>query len=336
MKISSSIEDEAADWLVRCNEGLPPEEETRFHRWRLADRRHASAYAELEQTWAVLRGPRRTGQTGQLTRVLDERKRKRSHGRKVRIFAGVGIAAALVLGVLSVTTGLTPFSNRPTFTVRPNQQTLPDGSVVELNSGAEILVSFSPDQRGVRLLRGEALFIVAKNAVRPFVVTAGAVEVLAVGTAFAVRQDVGHVGVLVTEGRVAVERVPAQAAQPLPSAEVNDERVYLGAGDRLVVPADLPVSAPMVIRPVTPEEMALALAWRGKRIEFTGTPMAEAVELLNRQNRIQLSIADSAVARIRLSGVFWADDPEGFVRLLENGMNVRAERSPEAIVLRRR
>jgi transmembrane sensor len=254
----------------------------------------------------------------------------------VRIFAGVGIAAALVLGVLSVTTGLTPFSNRPTFTVRPNQQTLPDGSVVELNSGAEILVSFSPDQRGVRLLRGEALFIVAKNAVRPFVVTAGAVEVLAVGTAFAVRQDVGHVGVLVTEGRVAVERVPAQAAQPLPSAEVNDERVYLGAGDRLVVPADLPVSAPMVIRPVTPEEMALALAWRGKRIEFTGTPMAEAVELLNRQNRIQLSIADSAVARIRLSGVFWADDPEGFVRLLENGMNVRAERSPEAIVLRRR
>ena len=82
--------------------------------------------------------------------------------------------------------------------------------------------------------------------------------------------------------------------------------------------------------------MTSALAWRGKRIEFTRTPMAEAVELLNRQNRIQLLVADSAVARIQLSGVFWADDPEGFVRLLENGMNVRAERSPESIVLRRR
>jgi len=71
-------------------------------------------------------------------------------------------------------------------------------------------------------------------------------------------------------------------------------------------------------------------------MEFTATPVAEAVELFNRQNRVQLAISDRAVANLQLSGIFWADDPEGFVRLLESGMSVRAEHVGDTIVLRSR
>ena len=81
--------------------------------------------------------------------------------------------------------------------VHPNIQTLPDGSTVELNSSAEIVLDFTPTMRGVRLVRGEALFMVRKDAGRPFVVTANGVTVRAVGTAFAVRHGDARIAVLV-------------------------------------------------------------------------------------------------------------------------------------------
>jgi ferric-dicitrate binding protein FerR (iron transport regulator) len=59
------------------------------------------------------------------------------------------------------------------------------------------------------------------------------------------------------------------------------------------------------------------------------------VRLLNARNRLQLAIGDASLASLRLSGVFWANDPEAFVRLLGEGMAVRAERRDGGIVLRR-
>ena len=60
---------------------------------------------------------------------------------------------------------------------------LPDGSIVSLNTDSEISVAFSPTVRKICLLRGEALFDVAKNKARPFVVWAGGTQVRAVGKA---------------------------------------------------------------------------------------------------------------------------------------------------------
>src|SRR5690349_20668988 len=48
-------------------------------------------------------------------------------------------------------------------------------------------VDFSAKSRAVRLIAGEALFQVAKDAARPFVVAAGDARVRAIGTAFNVR-----------------------------------------------------------------------------------------------------------------------------------------------------
>ncbi|MGH7956226.1 MAG: hypothetical protein ACREH8_04355 [Opitutaceae bacterium] len=75
---------------------------------------------------------------------------------------------------------------------------------------------------------------------------------------------------------------------------------------------------------MTRAEIDAALAWRGKRVEFTGTPLVEAVALFNRQNRVRLSLDDRALDELRVSGVFWVDDPEGFARLLESSFGVQA------------
>src|SRR5690606_5015875 len=68
---------------------------------------------------------------------------------------------------------------------------LEDGSIVALNTATVLEVAYSPGRRDVRLVRGQALFEVARNHDRPFIVTAGDRRVTALGTAFDVRVDGG-------------------------------------------------------------------------------------------------------------------------------------------------
>jgi ferric-dicitrate binding protein FerR (iron transport regulator) len=126
----------------------------------------------------------------------------------------------------------------------------PDGTTVELNGESQIAPNFTPAVRRVRLLRGEAHFIVTKDAARSFIVSVDGVEVRAVGAAFNVRRGSAAVEVLVTvcsvqvEGYVAgapVAASPVEAGQravvTMPSRTTTPERAPLrwldGGGDPL-------------------------------------------------------------------------------------------------------
>lgn len=68
----------------------------------------------------------------------------------------------------------------------------------------------------------------------------------------------------------------------------------------------------------TAAKIESALAWRMRRIEFSGTPLAEAVALFNRQNRIQLVLGEAELETCQIGGIFWTDDPEGFRAVARN------------------
>jgi transmembrane sensor len=226
--------------------------------------------------------------------------------------------------------------------IAAQHQTLPDGTQVELKPGAEIVADYSGPLRRVTLRRGQALFHVAKDAQRTFVVTAAGVEVRAIGTAFAVQVAEAGVEVVVTEGRVAVERptgVPAAlppsgpAPAPLPPPTIST--TLLDAGKRISVDLQpgAPVSQPVEI---TAAEIAERLAWRATRIEFSHTPLAEAVALLNRHSSVQLVVDDPKLAVVPVNGLFRADNTEALVRILEASFGASAERNGDVITLRRR
>lgn len=217
-----------------------------------------------------------------------------------------------------------------TVTLRPMQQTLPDGSSVELNAGAEIAVEFSPARRGVKLVRGEAHFAVAKDPARPFVVSVGSVEVSAIGTEFLVRHAPDEIKVLVTEGKVGVARAVAAGApadvRAAAATGVLAPDLVLAAGRQIVISIASDHAAPQRTEQIAQAAIDAALAWRGKHVEFSGTPLSEAIALFNAQNRIRLTLGDRAHGALRISGMFWLDDPEGFARLLEASISIKAVR----------
>lgn len=215
---------------------------------------------------------------------------------------------------------------RPTAIVtEPNRRVLPDGSVVVLREGADIAAEFSSTIRKVALRRGEAHFEVVKDAARPFIVSAQGVDVRAVGTAFTVGRGGAGVEVLVTHGRVAVE--PSTHAAAL-----------VEAGQRARVPSSGNATE---VRVLTAAELVQASAWRAPQIEFSQTPLTEAVHLINARlgpaghRQISAEPADERLRELRLSGFLAADNAEGFLLLLETNFGVHADRSGTgAIVLR--
>ena len=334
----AAIEDAAAAWLVRRQAGFEADDEVRFQAWISSDPRCGAALAELESAWATISYPGKSGQSDHARRKLDALRRAR--GLKSYAFGGVGLAAAAVLVLSFWSPAAVDSATEPiTVAVRPDKQFLPDGSIIERNARTDIEIDYSGSERRIWLSRGEALFTVAHDPSRKFIVVAGSVEIRAVGTEFSVRYEPEQVNVLVTAGRVAVAKQatvgPIEVERlPSPSAPTPMAPVYVEAGRRLVMPTDLPLVAVPEIKLLAAEEITAALAWRGKRIELTRTPLSKVTELFNRQNRLQLSIIDSSTGDIRITGMVWADDPEGFVRLLEFGFKVTAERSGDVIHLR--
>src|SRR5207244_2744250 len=125
---------------------------------------------------------------------------------------------------------------------RPDRQLLSDGSVVELNARAEIESNFTDSQRNVRLVRGEALFSVAKDHSRPFVVQVGPITVKAVGTAFNIRHSPKQIEILVTEGRIAIERLFSGAVANASASPVDP--ISVSQGEKITVVTDASVEQP--------------------------------------------------------------------------------------------
>lgn len=330
---AKAIRREAADWLARRAGGLTPADAAALDRWLAADPRHAATLAEMESAWAFVNAPRLAGQAGPVRQgirnIASARRRRHAWGA-----IGLAAAAALVFALLPPSLFRPAAPAAPSFALRPNLQTLPDGSTVELNAGAAIAVAYTPDTRTVQLLHGEALFAVAKQPVRPFVVQAGGVAFRAVGTQFAVKYLAQEVELLVTEGTVAVDHTTDGVGEAEPTQATAPEPLLVNAGGRLSVPFVRP--AALAVHTASATEIAAALAWRGKRVEFTDTPLAEALALFNRQNELQLELAPAASGTHAITGIFWADDPEGFARLLETSLGLRAERAGNRIRLQPR
>ena len=181
----------------------------------------------------------------------------------------------------------------------------------------------------MELVGGEALFTVVPDAARPFIVRSGTVEVRAVGTEFSVQHSDEAVTVVVTEGRVAVERA-AESAQP--SLEARPA-LFASAGERITVPVRPAPEVSPTVTSLSAGEIAQALAWRGERIEFASTPLEVAVRQMNRGRAVPIELADPSLGQRTLTGVLWVDDSEGFVRLLESGFDLTAERRGDVVRL---
>ncbi len=342
---SLGIEHAASRWLARRDgDAWSDADATALEAWLQASTAHRVTFLRLQAAWvesgrlqalgAGLRtdGPPPRGHwhaspfiSGHAPPATAARKlvaSKPSHRMRVAGFA-MAAACAVLIGWGWRTYQHVDAASHHTAMGEVRTLPLADGSRVTLASDSAIEIRLSRGERHVALTRGEAIFAVAKDPARPFVVATNGHRVIAVGTRFSVRRDDQDLRVAVTEGLVRLESGPG-AGSPSPSALLPAGSVALVHGNDVLV-RSLPLA-----------DVERMLGWRDGLLAFRDTPLTEAIAEFNRYNVRKLAVGDGEAGALRIGGSFRWDNQEGFVRLLEQGFPVRAEYAQDRIVLHSR
>ena len=329
---SSDVDQQALDWFARRQRAFTAAEEAAFHAWLQANPAHRAALARWHDDWRQLDELPADGVAQlrrQLTADLAAEQRSSapaSRGRRDWLagLAAMAPRAALATVALSAAGGgflaWNRWQHQPLYagnfrTQRGQQQdvTLPDGSVLRLDTDTRIAVALYRERREVRLLGGQAVFHVQGDRARPFEVLAGAVRVTVVGTRFSVRHTpdipgADEIRVQVEEGRV---RVTGGAGSPV---------MELGAGQRIAADADGQLG---LIGRVAEAGIA---PWRDGRITFDNTPLAQVLAEFGRYGSTGLQVRDAEVAALRVTGTFDPQQLENFRRVLPRVLPVALRR----------
>ncbi|HEY6455776.1 MAG TPA: FecR domain-containing protein [Steroidobacteraceae bacterium] len=238
---------------------------------------------------------------------------------------------------------------------------LADGSMLRIDPESRLRVRLQRHLRDVKLEQGRAVFRVAKDAARPFLVHAGSTVVRAVGTEFGVERARDGVVVTVAAGKVAVfprdeqpagyqsgsilmtaARLVGQAPPDRRSGDARDGRparpqggtagtanseVFLTAGEQVTVP---PSGTAEAVKQVDSND---ALAWADGRLVFQNSSVADVVEQFNRYNLVQLHVGDPQLATRLVNGVFDANEPDSFISVIRTIASVRVERRGQDVTL---
>jgi transmembrane sensor len=291
---------EATDWLILLQE--EPDDRDLRHRfddWRSASPVNAEAWAATQRT-AHVAAAMTPAHAAEWEPALLQRRSARRAPRWSRRGIGVAVASmalAACIAVAAVPSLLLQLrSDYTTGTAQQRMLDLPDGSRVTLAPSSAIAVAFTPGERRLRLLEGQAFFEVARDPARPFRVEAGAVEASVLGTSFDVRWDRPDVTVSVQEGIVQID-----VADP----ETRAERLEAGQSVRVAPRGKLERSE---------NPPGVTAAWRKGQLLSHDRPLREAIDQLRRYYRGTIVITDGALAERTVTGVYNLDDPEQALR----------------------
>lgn len=326
----------AARWALRREDGpLADADERRFEEWLAEDPAHVAAYEDAR--WALDAFARHASAPELMAMreaalSMDER----PHRRKWRWAGIAGALAASSIGIWMLTmqlAGPPPPADRPATTqaASPDRAiyktaigerlavTLPDGSVVTLDTDSRLELAYSSTARRVRLVRGQALFEVAPGRALPFQVQARDQLITAVGTVFNVRLERDAVKVALVEG---VVRVQADPDAPRTSSQAPTRELVMTAGEI----AEVRSAAPIVARQA---DVAQAASWRTGRLIFDDAPLSEAVAEINRYTARPIVIVDPSVGSYRVTGVFRSSDPDRFSQAMAEVLPVSVSYGPD-------
>lgn len=313
-EIDALMSEQAAGWFVRLvANDLSLRERREYLAWLKASGRHVEALLDIYRYHgygrkaslnvrlapeAMLSGnviPFAPRGSSMSHREPERRSRPVRLWRAVAALAGMGFMLAASWIVKN-----TYFDERIATELGEWESTmLSDGSVLRMGPNTKLRWSFDDAHRTVVLSRGEAVFEVARDPNRPFIVTTRFGDVRAIGTEFGVSLlDAATAIVTVAHGRVAVSRPHDATLAEL----VEDQQIVMSVTGA---------------QPVAQVDASRELQWATGYYEFRGETVGEAIEQFNRRNRLQVVMADPAIGAIAMPfTTVKLDDPETFVVML--------------------
>lgn len=316
------------------------EERAQIEAWRNAAAENQRAFVELQKLWqsAAERSPRlpnvdqawaalaaELGLPPERTpaKIVEMKKSVPPAARKFFRSDNYRWAAAavLLLGFAALIYQFYYDTNALRSVIAQNGQresiSLPDGSLVQLNSGSEIRFyeNFSDSARMVTL-SGEAYFEVNHDD-RPFYVITGNAQIRVLGTKFGIRSRDGETRVTVREGRVSLREIKAA-----PSTAVE-----LTANQTSVCRQQQPPLSPTTV------DAAQVLGWLEGKIVFEQTPLTEVLAELQRVYNVAIELSNPALGPNTITGSFQNKPVESVLASICLTMNLQYAKTGNKFVI---
>ncbi|XPF94503.1 FecR family protein [Colwellia sp. RE-S-Sl-9] len=322
----NTIDDEASIWLVRLDNGnLSDQSRKELKIWLAADKRHPIALKAMANIW------------DDIDEVLinidndNESSSKNTYLWSVLkpIFAPYVLAASMSFLAVFIWLAIPNNVQKNSYATLVGQQmnaTFDDGSIIHLNTNSRIETEFSDDKRIIKLIKGEALFEVAHDPNRPFIVYAGDRLVQAIGTKFVIHLEPENIQVTVTDGKVKMSKVALNTKltdiEELNNTTINKDDVYIAKGEKVIVASD---QSPKLTR-INPENIKRELSWIDGKLVFDNKEFADVIKEINRYVNIEIVLKDPSLHNIRISGRFDLEDSEALIEAIELSFNMKSQR----------
>lgn len=271
----SEIENTAAMWVIKTTQReLNAQENSEFQHWVSASTEHANAYYRARQIWA-------------LTFCHQQPKKRIKPIKAANSYLKKTIAASVLMCGLATLLWWSENHEQIDYQTKIGEVqhiTLPDGSQVDLDSGAQLQLAFDGQYRQVNLLQGRAYFSVAPTTgseLRPFQVKAKNGVTQALGTEFAIDNEGDNVDVSVYQHSV---------------------KISLLSGQEVVVKAGNFTQYQQQISPILPLAKQNSEGWREGQIIFQQQTLSEITAEINRYHKKQIIFLASD-SEEKLSGV---------------------------------
>lgn len=304
----TATDEQAAYWAARLEgDALEASERADLDAWLAQSPGHRAALAGYCQFSADLEEQLPKLVATGAVRMPAKTKPRRAWRMPAAALWALAATAALVVG-LWVTR---PAPETQTFASGVAERAthrLADGTRIELNSHTSVRFENTNSERRARLVSGEAIFFVTKDAVRPFIVETPVGTVRVTGTVFNVRAEPADRAFEVTVLEGSVEVRPR---------EVAGGPIALQASDRLIVTGNAPDK-----RAVSEEELEAILAWREGQIVFNRAPLAAAVARFARHHGRSITLPATLAAE-PIGGRHNIDDLQGFLSFIESTFDVK-------------
>ncbi len=334
-----SVQAQASAWLARLDGDNPSEADREaFKRWVNEDNAHIAAFEKVAAAWDELNVLTR------MPSVLPDRDRTivKERTRPKRWLRFVAVTATLVLGLFVSFKQLNLPPQETSYRTQVGAQktvSLPDGSIVQLNTNSRIKVDFSGSARAVYLYQGEAHFDVTSNPKRPFEVYAGTGRVRAVGTAFSVTliENSNDINVLVQEGVVEVApQIRSRTGWPSATRHGTADSTPPGSAESRLIEAGRTVvfdkSEIKAVRQIELEEVQRRLAWQQGQLIFRGETLEEVVTEISRYTDMKILVTSEEARALRIGGQFQAGNAKAILNALERGFGLEVEYATDSLV----
>jgi transmembrane sensor len=309
---------QAAAWVVRLRaDDATSADWEAAATWLDADPAHRRAFDEAEGLWAAT-DHLVQAQASPVVDLAAHRERRKGIDRRWMVAApamAAAVAAAVFLAPLLQSAPTVVYQTAPGET---RTVALEDGSRLQINGGSTLSVKMERGRRLVHMDQAEAVFDVAHDAGRPFLIDVGESQVRVVGTAFNIRRSAQETEVSVLRGVVEVGDLDRSGRKV---------RLTVGQAVRRADADDRMTVAPVDVR--------TAAAWTQGRRAYDDRPLSEIAADLSRAFATPVTVAPDA-ANLRFSGVLVLDDEAAVIGRLERFLPIKATRGPQGVRLERR